>query len=49
MVLFLPLPLTQTDFGTAVRYWRQQRNCNRNYWQDEEVFIPQRVFLATNL
>jgi hypothetical protein len=40
--------LTQTDFGIAVRYWREQRR-KRNYWQEEEVFIPQRVFLTPNL
>ncbi len=40
----LPFPLHATDFDFALRYWRQQGTLQKKHWQ-EEVFIPQRVFL----
>jgi hypothetical protein len=49
MAFLVLLPLTLTDFGIVERYWRLQRTKKRSFWQEEEVFNPQRVFFSPNM
>jgi hypothetical protein len=48
MVLLCPIPQHQTNIGIVVRYWRQSEMDWTNNLQEEEVFIPRRVFLIPN-
>jgi hypothetical protein len=48
MVLICPFSQHQTNIGIVVRYWRQSEMDWTNYLQEEEVFIPRRVFLIPN-
>jgi hypothetical protein len=48
MVLLCSFLKLQTNIGIFVRYWRQSEMDWTNNLQEEEVFIPRRVFLIPN-